>query len=267
MKLLCQIGILLGAVALAPTLPGQEEEHESGCCDSTTAIRASYVEHATPPTPGITRGKVSGKVLFGGKERPKTEPHKIDDKSSKGCTSGKVDATNRALLISQGGGIKNAVITIKVENAKVKVPKESIPLDQIACRFEPHVLLIPAGATAEFMNSDKVSHNVHLYVRKNRPFNKTIAAGKSEKSVLKRAEVIRVGCDLHPWMKCYLFVTNTPYTVTTDREGRFELPDVPPGEYEIKVWHETLGKAKASVKVAADGTSSPVEIEMSPAKR
>ena len=266
MRLLTQGGILLGAVMLVAFVPVREDVHEESCCDTAEAALATYVEHAVPP-PAAANGKVRGKVLFGGKERPVAKPEKIDGKSSEGCTSGKVDSTNRSLLISASGGVKNAVITIAVPNAKVKVPKKPIGLDQIACRFEPHVLLIPAGATAEFLNSDKISHNVHLVVRKNRPFNRTVAAGKSEKTVLKRAEAIRVGCDLHPWMECYLFVTDTPYTVATDSEGRFELPDVPPGEYEIKVWHEKLGKTKSKVTIAADGSSTPVEIVMAPKSR
>ncbi len=266
-------GVLLGAMLLTASMPANVQEHaqehapEQGCCAAPASTRASYVEVAEPLAPGVIGGKVSGKILFGGKERPKPKALDIGEKSSKGCAGGKVDATNRSLEISAKGGIRNAVVTIAVKGAKVKLPEKPIALDQIACRFEPHVLLIPAGATARFLNSDKISHNVHLRVRKNLPFNRMIASKNFEETVLKRAEAIRVGCDLHPWMECYLFVTDTPYIALTDAEGNFELPKLPPGEYAVKVWHEKLAKAKATVTVAADGSSSPIEVKLLPKKK
>ena len=35
-----------------------------------------------------------------------------------------------------------------------------------------------------------------------------------------------------------------PYYAVTDESGRFELTDVPPGQYEIVAWHEVLEAAR-----------------------
>jgi hypothetical protein len=39
------------------------------------------------------------------------------------------------------------------------------------------------------------------------------------------------------WIRAYLFVSHHPYLARTDRQGRFRLDRVPPGEYDLVAWH------------------------------
>jgi hypothetical protein len=41
----------------------------------------------------------------------------------------------------------------------------------------------------------------------------------------------------HFWMHAYLWVAEHPYFTLTDAAGRWELAGVPPGEYDLVVWH------------------------------
>ena len=68
------------------------------------------------------------------------------------------------------------------------------------------------------------------------------------------AEKVRVKCDLHPWMSAWIVVTDHPYHAITDDEGRFELSNVPPGDYVLETWHETLGSSRREVTVRGDET-------------
>ena len=61
--------------------------------------------------------------------------------------------------------------------------------------------------------------------------------------------MIRIGCDLHPWMNSYIVIKAHPYYSVTGENGSFELTDVPPGKYDLKIWHETLGEKKRTVAV------------------
>ena len=67
-------------------------------------------------------------------------------------------------------------------------------------------------------------------------------------------------------MTCYLYVTGIPLQLrpmlgaTLHQRAR-------PGKYNIEIWHETLGRAKASVTIAEDGTSEAVEVKMSEKKK
>jgi hypothetical protein len=40
----------------------------------------------------------------------------------------------------------------------------------------------------------------------------------------------------HYWMRAYLFVDEHPYYARTDKHGRFQLDEVPPGRYEVVCW-------------------------------
>jgi plastocyanin len=273
MKLLTKIGLLASATLAAtfvdsPAKTPQAPDQEHGsCCEGggpspETAPRVSYLELKTPLGDDAKKGNLKGMIKFGGEERPETKPLTISEQASRGCTDGKVDDTDRSLLIHKDGGIRYAVVTVSVEGAEVKLPEENVVLDQIQCRFEPHVILLPTGVTVEYKNSDKISHNVHTHAVRNQPYNKTIAAGGSDTQKLESPESIKVTCDIHPWMVCYMFVTDTPYAAVTAVDGSFEIQGLPVGKHRVDVWHETLGRTRGEVTINADGTSEVLTLEM-----
>ena len=59
--------------------------------------------------------------------------------------------------------------------------------------------------------------------------------------------LVRLRCDVHPWMAGWLVVVEHPYAAVTDAEGRFTIADVPPGAYTLAVWHERLGRTERPV--------------------
>ena len=71
----------------------------------------------------------------------------------------------------------------------------------------------------------------------------------------EQPEVVKVSCDVHGWMGGWFIVEDNPYYAKTDANGAYKLTDVPPGDYEVKVWHEKLGEKTQKVTVTGGGES------------
>lgn len=228
---------------------------------SAAALAALFSASSSAHTP-VLKG-VSGKVSFEG-EKPEAKRLTIDPKAAEGCATGdaKVDDSDQSLLIDKDGGLANVVVMVKVEGVTAKPAEKAFHMDQKTCRFEPHVSVVTVGSSVEFLNSDKVSHNVHTYPKKNEPMNKTIPAGGKEAQKAELADQIEVKCDIHPWMNAWLVVTDTPHFAVTRPDGSFAVEGVPPGKHKVEIWHEKLGRGTGEVTVKEDGTADALNLTM-----
>lgn len=171
---------------------------------------------------------------------------------------------SETLVVSTDKGDKTvqwAVVSIKKIKGGKPFPKEDpdkpVSLEQKGCRFVPHVVVVPPRRTLRIFNRDGILHNVHVYARKNRPFNRA-QPGRIKKIDVsfRRPERIRVGCNVHDWMTAWIIVAEHPYTAVTGSDGRFEFKNVPAGRHTIEIWHETLGKQEKEVTVTPGGQGS-----------
>lgn len=203
-------------------------------------------------------GTISGEVKFAG--TPPT-PEKVPvTKDQEVC--GKTEKIDESLIVGENKGIQNVVVSIVDIQKGKKMPETGATLDQKDCRYAPHVVLTPAGADLTILNSDGILHNIHSYSTKNPPFNKAQPKFKKEmKEKFSEPEMVRLACDAHAWMHGWVVVKDHPYYTVTDANGAFKLTEVPPGDYELRFWHETLGESTQKVSVKANGETK-VAIEM-----
>ena len=167
------------------------------------------------------------------------------------------------LLLSPNNGIHNAVVSLQGVPAGAKWPANPAPvkMDQIKCDFIPRVVIVPAGSTVEFLNSDRLMHNVRSGGKENPPFNRAQPHARTIAIGFKHPEVLRVDCDLHSWMRGWVVVAEHPFYTVTNDAGEFVLENVPPGKYTLQVWQETLGTTTQEVTVSGDSTSVAVRMQ------
>jgi len=195
-------------------------------------------------------GTLSGTVTYDG-----TPPAaaKIEvTKDPEVCGKESKEKVNPVLLVGAGGGIANVVVTVKAaKGKKLEVPATNPVFDQKMCEFHPHVLVFPAGSTIDVINSDGILHNIHTTSTVNPSQNQAQPKFKPKIQIkVEKPETIAIKCDVHGWMSGYWVATETPYVAVTAADGSFKISDLPPGDYDVELWQEKLGKAmqKASVK-------------------
>ena len=202
-------------------------------------------------------GTIKGHVRFTGPAtEQKTLPVTTDQYV---CGEGK-DAED--LVLSPDKGILNAVVwlTSAPPGAKRETSSAPVSLDQKQCAFTPRVIVVPVGGTAEFLNSDRLLHNIHSRSKGNPNFNRTQPKGRTIPITFLKPEIIRVDCDLHPWMRAWVVVAEHPFYAVTGAGGEFALGNLPAGPYTLNVWQETLGTVTKDVTVGEADTGVVIEM-------
>ena len=138
---------------------------------------------------------------------------------------------------------------------------KTVDMDQKACVYIPRMVVVPVGGTVNFLNSDRLLHNIHATPRVNAAFNLTQSKNKTIPITFTKPEIVRILCDLHPWMMAWVVVAAHPYYAVTGADGQFAFDNLPPGEYKLQVWHERLGTVPASVTVG-DKQPARLTVEM-----
>lgn len=163
-------------------------------------------------------------------------------------------------LVSDEGMVANVFVYVKKglpKKAEYPLPEQPAVLDQIGCMYRPRVQGVRVGQELVIKNSDPLTHNTRSYAFRNRPFNVAQPAGAEERTkVFTRPErAIQMGCDLHAWMKAFVFAMDHPFFAVTGADGKFTISGLPPGEYELEAWHEEFGEQEATVQLDADGNA------------
>ena len=163
--------------------------------------------------------------------------------------------TTRHYVVSPDGGLANVFVWIKEGvTGKFDPPAKEALLDQRGCEYVPYVQGIQTGQKLKILNSDPFLHNVNCQPTNNKAFNLAqVVKGQSNEKVFDKPEVmVRIKCDVHPWMFAYVGVVDHPFFCVTDKDGKFTLPNLPAGKYTLEARHLKAGTRTQEITVGAD---------------
>lgn len=179
-----------------------------------------------------------------------------------GALHGDQPVLSEDVVVNNNGTLKYVFVYVKegLGDRKFDPPAEPVVFDQHGCMYTPHVVGIQTDQTLKILNSDPLLHNIHALPETNRPFNFGMPKqGDERDQSFKKPEVmVKVKCDVHPWMLAYIGVVAHPYYSVSGDDGAFNLNHLPPGNYVIEAWHEKYGTQTQTVTVA-DGETKTVD--------
>ncbi len=200
-----------------------------------------------------------GKVSFQG--TPPAVKKVVIGKDNEVCGQGEVE--HREVEVGANGALRSVVVYLeKVGKGKAWPAGAKYVLDQQKCAFAPALQVVHNGANLSVRNNDPVLHNIHPFeiIGSARRTLFNLAQPRQGqvneiKIEARRGRAIELSCDAHNWMTGWIYIVDNPYHAVVGADGRFEIGDVPPGEYKLVAWHPFLGTIDQTVKVAAKGAA------------
>jgi plastocyanin len=257
----------LSLLALTVVACGRQENAPPASAKTAAKSEAtpSTQDRGTPTGGG---GKIVGRITLAG-ATPQRKQLQVDH-DTETCAAHGALYSEDLVVDAKTRGVKDAVVWIEVVKGGKEWSKalDEVQMDQEGCTFRPHVAVMKAGGKIKFLNSDPVLHNVNSFPENNPPITASILAkgqGRPAIRTVKNPDTIKITCDAHKWMSAWVIVRDNPYFALTDAEGRFEIDGIPPGNYELRYWHETLGTKSAQVTVRA-GDPTEASSEFTPKK-
>lgn len=132
--------------------------------------------------------------------------------------------------------------------------------------FSPAVLPILRGEELDFYNDDDIFHNVFSLSRANTFDLGIYPAGTSKLVGFPNVGLVKLYCNIHPDMVSTVLVLNNTLFTLTDENGNFEIPNMPEGEFTVRVWHEFSDEAQQMLTVGSNKLDA-ITIELMETKR
>jgi plastocyanin len=156
-------------------------------------------------------------------------------------------------VIVKNGMLKDVHIGIRgapLARRSYPPPPARVVVQQVDCMYQPRVQGALVGQEVEITNADPTLHNVHLYLGSETYSNQ--AQPKGGEPIIKELEsagTIQLTCDVHPWMRAFVVVTENPFFAVTNEDGAFSIEGLPAGAYALEAWHPRFGAKKLKVTI------------------
>ena len=235
----------------------------AGCSQTKPVAQAEPKKEPEPSyfkVDPATAGQLTGAARFTGKKPPRKTIDMSGDPACVESHHGK--ALDESVVVNPNGTLANVFVYIKsgLEGKTFETPATPVKLDQHGCWFQPRVLGIQTGQPLrdhQFRPGDAQRPPARPAQSRVEPQSGTGRGARSRENSSEPEVMIRVKCNIHSWMRAFIGVVANPYFAVSGPNGTFEIANVPPGDYIVEAWHETLGTQEQKITV---GPSGKVEI-------
>lgn len=143
-------------------------------------------------------------------------------------------------------------------------PGTSLPRAQMLQKdkmFHPHVLPIQVGTAVEFPNADPIFHNAFSNYDGQLFDVALYPPGASRTVMFRKAGVARVFCNIHPSMSAIILVLKTSLFARVEPDGRYRIPNVPAGRYQVYFYDEWAANGnRPVVELTVGGNAVEVSV-------
>jgi len=151
---------------------------------------------------------------------------------------GHVDLTRNGHRLKDAS---DAVVWLTPVGAVLDIPKQEpsqIPkLIQKDKAFHPSLIVIPVGGKVEFPNHDPFFHNVFSLFEGKRFDLGLYESGTTRFVQFDKPGISFIFCNIHAQMSAVVITLATSYYAISDSRGDISIPNVPPGRYELQIFH------------------------------
>jgi plastocyanin len=173
--------------------------------------------------------------------------------------------------VSGGGpqGPGGAVIWLKRANGETPrpAPARGKVISQRGKMFVPHVLVVPVGSKVAFRNDDAIFHNIFSLSKPNEFDTGLYKQGATYTETFRHPGAVQLLCNIHASMFGFVVVVDTPYYAEAEASGAFTIKGVPPGEYQLQVWHEAAARPTVELLTVGGGGVHGLALQVGGDKR
>jgi hypothetical protein len=251
--------VLLGVIACdrakSDLAKSDSGESTDGAAMAATARSASQARpYTTRPLDAF--GKVAGFVEIDGQPPADTVFQPSVDQMVCGAAF-----TRRGIDRAGNRAIGVVVWVDGLRAGKPLPPDRRFEIVNQNCLMFPEVQAAIAGGTLNVRNLDAAEHRTRITRRDGGEVLATIRETDEgqvvpNEHVLARPGVLRLTCDVHTWTHAWIAAFDHPYFTTTGGDGSFSIDSIPPGRYQLRLWHPRLGAVEETVTIEAGKTAA-----------
>jgi hypothetical protein len=175
--------------------------------------------------------------------------------------------------------LPGAIVYLEEVQGGKPIPSTPRIIQTKDCMFLPYISFTKAGEGFRFQNWDPVEHKLEIFLTSGtgglQLFGKDLPthpdnnksdfllegttgkhqAGQEVAYTMDGPGIILFRCNYHEYMEGWSVVLSHPYVTKAGENGEFAITDIPPGDYNLIVWHP-MGHTKTNVQILPEHTLS-----------